>query len=252
MYVYPFRRMTCIGTVVFIFIIVTLSMCSRNQHIIEIDRDIRLKPLTDNVWIHVSDIEMPQWGKVSANGLVAYSENRLMIIDTPWNNAQTELLVRWFRGHFTVDDIRVIVTHYHDDNLGGLDWIHGDGIESYAIAKTIRICREKGLPVPRHSLAEACTLHCGKTPIEVFFPGEGHTVDSISVYLPRQRILFGGCSVKALEHSNLGNTAEANVIAWPDTLRHLKRRFADAAVVVPGHGMEGTVALIDHTLSLFD
>ena len=217
----------------------------------DISPDLRLKPLAENVWIHVSDIPMPPWGKVSANGLAAIKAGRLVLIDTPWNDAQTAALVEWFRGHCEFRDIIVIVCHYHDDNLGGLGWVNRNRMDSCALEMTRKICREKGLPVPGQAIDEELRQEFLRTGIEIFYPGEGHTPDSICVYLPEEKILFGGCSVKALGNTTLGNTAEANLAAWPDTLRRMKAVFPQAKTVVPGHGEEGDLSLIDHTLTLF-
>ena len=194
---------------------------------------------------------MPKWGKVSANGMAVITDDQLVVIDTPWNDTQTQLLIQWFEDNYDIDEIKIIVSHYHDDNLGGLNWIHQNDIESYSISRTQEICEEKGLPIPKNTLSNIYIFEFHDTPLEIHFLGEGHTVDSVSVYLPNEKILFGGCSVKALRNSGLGNTADANINEWPITLRNMKSSFPEVQVVIPGHGLEGTISLIDHTLSLF-
>jgi hypothetical protein len=57
-----------------LLIIIVSEVYSENE-IIHINQEVRLKPLSDNVWIHTSDIKMPQWGKVSANGLAIITDN---------------------------------------------------------------------------------------------------------------------------------------------------------------------------------
>ncbi len=109
----------------------------------------------------------------------------------------------------------------------------------------------KGLPIPEMLLEYTHKFDFQDIPIEVDFIGEGHTEDSICVYLPMQKILFGGCSVKSLRSRGLGNIADANIDEWPDTIREMKRRFPEVEVIIPGHGLEGNVSLLDHTLSLF-
>jgi hypothetical protein len=39
-------------------------------------------------------------------------------------------------------------------------------------------------------------LELGKC--ESFFPGAGHTRDNLAVWLPQQRVLFGGCFLKSV------------------------------------------------------
>lgn len=217
---------------------------------ISITSELGLKPLSNNLWIHTSTTDRPHWGPVPANGLALITDNELFLIDTPWNNAQTENLVNWFKRNHSIRKVSVIICHYHQDNLGGLQWIRQLGYNSYSIERTRVICRQKGIPVPEYAIPEKYRFNFSQSPIEVFFPGPGHTVDSIAVYLPEEQVLFGGCSIKAISNKTLGNTAEADLINWSDSLRNLKETFPEARVVVPGHGLEGGLDLIDHTIKL--
>lgn len=218
---------------------------------IDIGPTLYLQEVTDGIWIHTSEIRMEPWGMVPANGMAVFTDKTLFIIDTPWRDEQTRDLVRWFENRYQVHEVQVIVCHYHQDNLGGLNWVHQQGIPSYALERTRRICRRKGLPVPQYGLDKLHSFDSVGIPFELFFPGEGHTVDSVCIYFPDQRVLFGGCSVKAHSNRTLGNTADANLQAWPESLRTMKARYPQAALVVPGHGAPGDLSLIDHTLSLF-
>jgi len=47
-----------------------------------------------------------------------------------------------------------------------------------------------------------------------------------------------------------GNIEDANLTAWPETLRFIKAVYKDAKIVVPGHGKGGDMSLPDHTLKL--
>ena len=109
------------------------------------------------------------------------------------------------------------------------------------------------------ALAAAILAGCQAAPaptipaeaFEVFYPGAGHTVDNTVVWIPEHRVLFGGCLVKEQRAVTLGNTAEADVDAWPVSLEAVARRYPTADVVVPGHGAWGDLGLVDHTSSLF-
>src|SRR6185295_3616589 len=73
---------------------------------------------------------------------------------------------------------------------------------------------------------------------EVFYPGPAHTRDNIVVWLPDSRVLFGGCAVRAAT-SGLGNVADADLTAYPASIRRVLERYPAAEVVVPGHGDVG-------------
>ena len=217
---------------------------------IRIADDLYLEELSANVWMHVSTADVPPWGPVSANGLAVLAGNDVILVDTPWNDRQTRDLCDWLAAHKRARVSAVIVCHHHGDNLGGLGWIHDSGIPSYSIERTQDICAELGLEVPRGTVPDDGTLEFSGEVIRVFFPGAGHTADSACVYLPGERILFGGCSVKSLSTRTLGNTQEADLSAWPESLARMKEEFPGARIVVPGHGEPGDLRLIDHTLAL--
>lgn len=217
---------------------------------IKISENLIIKKIDENVWIHTSYKHFNNWGKVPANGLVIIDSNDILLIDTPWDNELTKLLVEWVSDTSNANVSKVIVTHYHEDRIGGLQWIHGAGIESYSISKTQDICKEKKLTIPKNSIDNFFSLNLSKGSLQVYFPGEGHTVDSVCVYLSKQKILFGGCSVKALNNKGLGNVTDANLVEWPTSLQRMKDKFSLAEIVIPGHGKEGSIELLNHTISL--
>jgi len=108
-------------TLLFLLTVIT-EIYSESNQIIHINSDIRLKPLTENVWVHVSDIVMTKWGKVSANGMAIITDGQLVIIDTPWNDTLTQLLVKWFEDNYEIKEIKVIVTHYVVESNPYGDW----------------------------------------------------------------------------------------------------------------------------------
>ena len=173
------------------------------------------------------------------------------MIDTPWNDELTGKLCEWVKRVWGVEVKNVIVTHYHADNLGGLGYLHSRGVDSSSYSLTRELCSSRKLPIPRDAVGEREILRFDPLGIEFFFPGPGHTADSSCVYIPSRKLLFGGCSVKALSNATLGNTAEAELEKWPDSLEKLRKTFPEARIVVPGHGNAGNLSLIDHTLSLF-
>ena len=88
--------------------------------------------------------------------------------------------------------------------------------------------------------------------IEVFYPGAGHTPDNVVVAVPRAGILFGGCLIRPAGAQNLGNTTDADVAAWADSVRAAAARYPAARLVVPSHGVPGGRGLLDHTIALAD
>ena len=48
------------------------------------------------------------------------------------------------------------------------------------------------------------------------------------------------------------NLAEANVKAWPETVRKVKKKYPKVKKIIPGHGELGGIELLDYTIGLFD
>ena len=79
---------------------------------------------------------------------------------------------------------------------------------------------------------------------ELFYPGAGHTADNVVAYFPAAGVLFGGCLVKSDTATTVGNVADADVDAWPQTVARVRARYPEVDRVVPGHGaVSGPAAL---------
>ena len=103
---------------------------------------------------------------------------------------------------------------------------------------------------PRNAFSAEARLEVGSRELRPRFVGPGHTIDNIVVWIPDAKVLFGGCLVRASANTRLGYTKEADLEAWPKTIETLLRDYAEAAVVVPGHGDPGGRELLHHTLDL--
>ena len=150
---------------VLIFFVLSCSFLSayntQNNKII-IDDDIQLLDLGDSVFVHISWSSLPQFGRFSSNGLLLIRKGRVLMVDTPMNNDLTERLVTFLEDSMHVTISKFIAGHYHDDCIGGLEYLHSKGVESVANVMTIEKCRQEKLPVPNISFKDslfstACT-----------------------------------------------------------------------------------------------
>ena len=91
----------------------------------------------------------------------------------------------------------------------------------------------------------------GGTKVHNFYPGEAHTRDNIVTWIPAEATIFGGCMVKSIDASK-GNLADANVKAWPTTIRAIRSKYPSAKIIIPGHGDPGGKELLDYTIRLFE
>lgn len=221
-----------------------------NYKTIQISDDIQLIRISDNAWVHVSFAELPGFGRFPSNGLLLTDHGKAFLFDTPVNNELTETLFKGIRDSIHAEITAFIPNHWHEDCMGGLEYLHSIGVISYANQMTIDIAKEKGLPVPQNGFTDSLNLTFGQLEIQCFFPGAGHSSDNIVVWIPSEKILFPGCLVKELRSTSLGNTADGDVAQYPKTIRKVLEHFPDAQIVIPGHGRFGGLELISHTAVL--
>ncbi len=86
---------------------------------------------------------------------------------------------------------------------------------------------------PHLTVGKAMTLWCDGRPVDVLHLG-GHTVATLGVYIPDQRVLFTGDVVVNGCHPYAG---DASCKQWLESLQML--RSMDIATIVPGHGQPG-------------
>lgn len=217
---------------------------------IKISDELELIRLSEKAYLCTSQSILPDYGKVSANGLIYINGGKALMINTPWNDSQTRDLHVWLRDSLKLNLIGVIPTHWHSDCMGGLAYLKKQQIKSYANQMTIEIAHAKSLPVPTNGFADSLQLKVGDKQVFCYYPGPGHSMDNVVVWIPTEGLLFGGCLIKSVESKDLGNTADGDLTAYPATIDKLLRKFSLAKIVIPGHGPFGGPELITHTKKL--
>lgn len=185
------------------------------------------------------------------NGLVISTSKGLVLIDTAWGDDQkTEELLRLSEKHLKKKVVLALITHAHDDSISGIRALLNQGIDVRSTRLTAKLAKEYGYPSPNPTLDARPVMKVGNTVIEAFYPGEGHSKDNITVWLPQSQLLFGGCFIKSLEAKDLGNLSDANVEQWDDSVQQVIDKYPNVKTVVPGHGNWGDRSLLFHTLDL--
>ena len=214
---------------------------------IELGADLRVVPVVPGVYRHVSHQDQEGWGRVPANGLIVVGSESAAMIDTPWTPDQTARLFDWVERELGLEVQHVVVTHSHDDCLGGLAEAHWRGAKSWALEMTAELAQADGDAIPRHTFSDRQTISLGTVDIVLRYFGGGHTRDNIVAWMPQSKVLFGGCLVRRVG-ATTGYFGEADLEAWPETIRRLMATVPDDAVVVPGHGRPGGREYLTYTL----
>lgn len=214
--------------------------------------DLEVSQLANNLWLHTSWRTVPGFGRVLSHGLVVVSENKALLVDTAWGDSLTQSLLIWIVNDLNATVERAVVTHAHEDRLGGIATLKAAGIPTYALALTAEDARSNHLPVPDSLLEPIDHLAVGGRTLETFYPGPGHTRDNLVVWLPEEKLLFGGCFIRAAEHTAMGYTGDADVEAWSSSVQAVLDRYINLDIVIPSHGKPGGQNLLHHTLHLLD
>jgi len=223
----------------------------QREEVIHVADDVTVRPLASGVWVYTTYFDVPEHGRVGANGLVVVNDQQAVLVNVPWTDKQTAVLFDWIEETRGATVRAVIPTHFHQDCMGGLAEAHRRGATSYALDQTVALAKRDHLPVPQCPFRLRAGVPCGKLMIVVTYPGVGHTTDNVVAWLPKQRVLFAGCLAKSLDAQSLGNMSDGSMTALPITLKRVKASYPHARIVVPGHGDWGGLNLIDHTLKLY-
>ncbi|MBN7811190.1 subclass B1 metallo-beta-lactamase [Algoriphagus sp. H41] len=241
---------TTLFTIAVLFFTVVHALFAQQAKPLYQSENLEIRQVSAHAFVHVSYLKTEDFGKVACNGMIVVDGGEALVFDTPTDDAGSRELLGWLekRG---VKVKGVVATHFHDDCVGGLEAFHALEIPSYGSFKTIELATAEGNLVPQNGFQAELDLDVGELSVSNRFFGEGHTRDNVVAYLPADGVLFGGCMVKELG-AGVGYLGDANTAAWPETVTCVKTAFPDLKLVIPGHGKEGDVALLDYTVRLFE
>lgn len=213
---------------------------------------VTLSKISENVWVHTSTYTIPGQSPIPVNGLVIVDGEEVILADAVWGELATLSLLETVEREIGKPVTKLITTHHHADRVMGVDAAEWKGIEVFTHPDTPALAARNGWPVPNTSVAAlkqpGSRIKVGN--VEVAYPGPGHASDNLVVYVPSDKILYGGCAVRGAESQSLGNILDANLKTWAESLAWVKTTYPEADLVVPGHGKGADLRLIDHTLTL--
>ncbi len=140
-----------------------------------------------------------------ANGMYIVTDSGAVMIDMPWDTTQVLPLLDSIRNRHGKELFWTISTHFHEDRTGAIDIFKRLGILTYSSKLTRQLCKEKG-EIHRPILYLMTTLLSLRMSIawKRITRAEGHTKDNIVIWLPKGKVLYGGCFVKSAENNRPG------------------------------------------------
>jgi len=196
---------------------------------------VTLQKIGNGVWVHTSQYSFPGSAPIPSNGLIVQDGESLTLVDTAWGELATLSLLEVIKTEIGKPVTKLVLTHHHHDRLAGVDLLEAYGAKVYTHPDTAARAAQAGGPVPG---------------VEIAYPGPAHAEENLIVYVPAEKILFGGCAVKGAGSLTLGNLEDAKVKDWPQSLNWIKQTYPDTKLVVPGHGKGAGLSLLNETLAL--
>jgi len=207
-----------------------------------------VKALRPGIWMHTSF--SPDAARFPSNGLIFREGGHVVLLDTAWGDAVTEELLGWIAREVRLPVSYAVITHAHEDRMGGAAALarHNIPMVGHPLTRTRALARGWSAPKAVEDFSTGDVARLGF--LEIYFPGPAHSPDNVVVWVASERLLYGGCAVKAMDASELGNVADADRRRWPGALLRITERYPATRIVVPGHGKAGGPELIAHTRQL--
>lgn len=210
---------------------------------------LKIVQLTKDCYVHTSyQLLNGKW--FPANGLHIVTENEIILVDAPWTENYTRILIDSLEKKHHKKITFCIATHFHDDRTGGLDVLKAHGVKTWSGRQTLEWCKTRREKQAAFAFEKDTVFDFGAIHLETFYPGPGHSPDNIVVWIPEKKILYGGCFVKSIQSQDLGNLSDANVAEWKKSVEKVMQKFPQPAYVVPGHFGWKNKKSLKHTLKL--
>lgn len=251
--------------------LIVLTGCSTvgGRSKFSISKNLKVQTLNKQSYV-IKDVSF-----YNSNVLVSrMPDDTVLIVSSPIDTTKTRDMLKWIEKTLQPKKIIAINTHFHADGTGGNEAYQEVEAEIWTSPKTHKLHSKKAatmgqsladfiknddlkesvlatkyLPANRFvHLEEDAEWNFDDEKVIIHYPGPGHTEDNIVVYLPKQKILFGGCLLRAKNWKSLGNLKDSNLKEYPKSVESLLQ--FDASIVVPGHGRHGNRSLIEHTLNI--
>ena len=209
----------------------------------------------------------------AANSLLVRTESGdIILVDSPATPADTEILLEWSQTYWKGPVTHSVASHWHSDASAGNQVLIGRGAHIVSTRLTASLLQKRGesmktdliemfqesdpataaemkefRPTPAQIQVEIdgrLTIHLGGEEIVLVAPGPSHSLDSIGVFFPRLKLLYGGCAVRS--NGRVVNTTDADFDNWTQALETFAALGAD--IVIPGHGIRFDPAMIQESI----
>lgn len=231
--------------------VVALLLLSGTVHPADAQKptSLTITPLTNNFYVFTTYGEY-QGEYYPANGMYVLTREGAILFDSPWDTTQFQPLLDSIRIKHQTSVKVCFVTHFHEDRTAGLEYYRQQGIKTYTTRLTDDYSKKRGMKRAEFLIETDTTFTMGEYSFQIIYPGPGHAPDNSVAWFPQQKVLYGGCLIKSTDDTTLGNLGDANVKAYPSTLKNLQQKCPQPQYIIPGHNGWKSVGSLKHTLKM--
>ncbi len=216
-----------------------------------------LQKISEHVYAYVDGKSPSPASSFGANAGLVVGKDGALVIDTLVSAKEADRLLADIR-KVTDKKVRYVVnTHYHLDHawgncvftkVGATVIAHENALKhrsesAQALAHpenfglTVKDLEGTTLQGPTITFTNSMSIDLGDVTVVLNYPGPTHTTDSITAYVPQDKVLFVGDILFTGYHPFLG---EGDITRWQQVLGKLEQ--TPATKIVPGHGPVSTKA----------
>ncbi len=188
--------------------------------------------------------------RIPANGMYVVTDKGVVMVDSPWDTTQFQPLLDSIRVKHNKNVVLCIATHFHEDRTGGLEYYRQQGIKTYTTSETDELSKKRGMKRAEFLIDKDTVFTTGQYSFQTYFPGQGHAPDNIVIWFEKEKILYGGCLIKSVEDSTLGNLADADVKDYATTIKNIQKKCKKIKYIIPGHNDWTSTKSLEHTLKM--
>ncbi|MES2647283.1 MAG: BlaB/IND/MUS family subclass B1 metallo-beta-lactamase [Bacteroidota bacterium] len=210
---------------------------------------LKITYLRENFYVFTT-YNMYKGNSVSANGMYLVTDKGVVMFDTPWDTTQFQPLIDSIQIKHNKEVVICIATHSHKDKTAGLEFLKKRGVNTFTTRDTDSISKIKREKRAEFLLAKDSIFTVGQYNFQTYYPGPGHTPDNIVIWFEKEKVLYGGCLVKSVEATDLGNMEDGNLKEYPATIKNLQVKFQHPGYIITGHQSWNNNTSLEHTLNL--
>lgn len=213
------------------------------------DSSLKISHLTGDFYVYET-FNYYKGTRIPANGMYLVTRDGVVLIDSPWDTTQFQPLLDSIKTRHHKNVVLCIATHFHEDRTGGLEYYRQQGIKTYTTALTDEISSQRGMKRAEFLIHNDTMMTVGQYSFQTFYPGKGHAPDNIVVWFEKEKLLYGGCLVKSVDDSTLGNLGDASITDYAATIRNVQRKCKKPKYIITGHNDWTNTGSLKHTLKM--